>query len=220
MPSTSPLCHQPTCPVDHPHAPGLYLHPNTPSPFTNHTDDFGASDPPPAVWMARDRMMNQCASKEDVSMVEAFRKWHYVPPTEVTKQKVINEGEDLDAKDEMMDLETEMMNHAGTLTETLEGTKDDGILKRPPQQYSPRTEAELDNQFRDAFFQMEMEDASEAAAKMQLFDHEGDDDGKGKGKQEIVGEQAEKELVRGAYEVCVQVGRELAREEGEDEEMF
>ncbi|KAL8974139.1 MAG: hypothetical protein Q9197_001623 [Variospora fuerteventurae] len=78
-PSTSDPCRHPSCPLPFPHSRGLYLHLNQAStveagPHAN----FGASNPPPELWAARERCLRRRARDGDWHLVNGFVAAHFV----------------------------------------------------------------------------------------------------------------------------------------------
>ena len=69
------ICDSPTCPIKHIHNDGRYLHDNQ---FVGHDDVFGTSNPPPLIWAAYLRVVNEAVegSSTDVDIVRAFIENH------------------------------------------------------------------------------------------------------------------------------------------------
>ncbi|KAL8938241.1 MAG: hypothetical protein Q9216_004001 [Gyalolechia sp. 2 TL-2023] len=80
-------CQQLACPLRFPHQAGLYQHMNQPSPFTDVRPHFGSSNPPPEIWMARQRIVNNRGSEADFTSVVAFIRAHYVEWTDAERQQ-------------------------------------------------------------------------------------------------------------------------------------
>ncbi|KAL8965143.1 MAG: hypothetical protein Q9183_004007 [Haloplaca sp. 2 TL-2023] len=72
-------CDHPACPIDFPHAKGLYLHNGHTAPtWTYGNLNFGASNPPLQIWDARERLLREVGSYEDYQMVTGFILCHHI----------------------------------------------------------------------------------------------------------------------------------------------
>lgn len=67
------------CPIQTPHSTGVYLH-NGKRPRSDHTfpekPKFGSSNPPPELWMARHRILDNLAKGNDVELTRTFVRYH------------------------------------------------------------------------------------------------------------------------------------------------
>ncbi|KAL8718962.1 MAG: hypothetical protein Q9225_003974 [Loekoesia sp. 1 TL-2023] len=210
---------------------------NQPSHFTFIRPHFGASNPPFEIWMARDRILNSRGRETDFRDVVGFLRAHYVAWTDVESQQqqegairaesAMHENENEDKDTEMEDLAEEMADVEIENDDTDDPSQPQDpsgasqFEPRPPV-YSPRTEAEIDRQFDEAFLELELEEAQEAAARMEIAD-EGDKENVNPDKAGQEGlngsEHADgllEELIEQANRVCGEVDRKLAEEEGDD----
>ncbi|KAL8831326.1 MAG: hypothetical protein Q9170_005351 [Blastenia crenularia] len=217
--STSNSCQHPTCPLNFPHARGLYLHMNEPSVFTAARPHFGASNPPFEIWMARDRILNGQGHESDFTDVLGFIHAHYVAWNSVEGQYASNCGPaaPLPGTREK-DQDTNMMDLAGEMADVQ--IQDDTAAPKfePPRQtYSPRTEALIERQFEEAFLEMELEETMEAAARMKICDEEVEKESvaaeRDKNEPQPLGRPLQ-ELIEQAHRICVEVGEEIDRDDG------
>ncbi|KAL9004494.1 MAG: hypothetical protein Q9188_002696 [Gyalolechia gomerana] len=258
-------CQQLNCPLRFPHPPGLYQHLNQPSPLTDIRPHFGSSNPPPEIWMARLRILNNRGSEADFTSVAAFIRAHYVEWTNAERQQrqeqpAIDDGsppsenknEDEDQDVEMEDLTEEMADvEIKQNTDNTSQARSEIFTTDPPASinnnsilnslsllpvYSPRTEAEIDRQIdrqlEEAFLELELEEAQEAAARMEITD-DADKENDAPPQQthspppppppQQNGLEYEQdgrplqELMEEAHRICVDIREELARDDDDDD---
>lgn len=70
--SGEPQCTDFRCPISFPHSTGLYRHDGAPP----HSSGFGMSNPPLAIWAARQRCLHGTHSEQDIRKVREFRRHH------------------------------------------------------------------------------------------------------------------------------------------------
>ncbi|KAI4127045.1 MAG: hypothetical protein LQ338_003414 [Usnochroma carphineum] len=228
MPPTKvDLCRDSSCPLKFPHSPGLYLHLNQPSRFTQIPPHFGASNPPPHIWEARDRFRDGKQSEADVEIIMGFIGAHHVPWTDreveeqqervrlgfAGKEELEEEerfGQGLKVKrgsEEMRALVEEMEE-----VEIKDCVDDRGqvVRSRAP---SPADEMdrEIERAFEEAWMEMEVE---EKVGRMSINDF-----GEGKGEGDVGSRSGSGigDLIEEAHRVCVGVGEEMGAEDGDEE---
>lgn len=165
------LCVYPSCPVHGTHARGLYVYRGVPNNWQLEEYDFGASNPPPDIWFARHRIIHEVGSSEDYHMVHAFIHYHYVPKDLPQQERyspsVTSSADDeanmMDLTDDVAALEIDSMNaeNGGEVMSTDQGTDN---------RTEAEEDAEIEQQLCDAYYEMELEDAEERAAQMNLSD--------------------------------------------------
>ncbi|KAL8699005.1 MAG: hypothetical protein Q9201_006251 [Fulgogasparrea decipioides] len=178
----SNLCDHPACPLRFPHAQGLYLHMGYPPFYTSEELNFGQSNPPPEVWIARERLLSNNYSLTDHNLVHGFIHLHRVGSVALTeferfKMEQDREGKKLDDEDAEMEMEI------GGLEEEIRGVTIDPCANYPDGSMnggnanrdaspSPST-LELAEKLIEAMDEAEMEDVQEAAANMNIDEQPG-----------------------------------------------
>lgn len=141
--------------------------------------DFGASNPPRDIWFARHRIMHENGSYEDYHMVNSFIEHHYVPKE--TPQPGDPDGDPSPLVTSSADHDTHMAQLAeeiaGVDIDASNGAEDpsphlDADRPQPPQRSTSPTEsekdAEMERHLHTAYFEMELQDAEERAAQMNI----------------------------------------------------
>ncbi|KAL8736408.1 MAG: hypothetical protein Q9166_000200 [cf. Caloplaca sp. 2 TL-2023] len=205
VPPPSSMCQMPSCPIQFPHAEGLFLDRGEPHHWIHDQLDFGASNPPLEIWYARERLLNDMGNQSDRAMVSGFLQYHYVPrqaPEVRQYSPSVTSSEDHDMT--MMELtegmaETTLRTQAPTSHDPqqpsdpflaaepgpghrenadrpqspaqqpegpAESAIDAEIVRLLEGQTETSSDAELDRHLSEAFFEMELEDAQEGAARM------------------------------------------------------
>ncbi|KAL8626761.1 hypothetical protein Q9189_007547 [Teloschistes chrysophthalmus] len=95
-----PTCLDPGCPLTFLHGPGLYMHDNEAAPHVERLS-WGASNPPPWIWAARERLLDPGLGYVDGDMgaVLGFYNCHYAPWVDVD----IGLGREVEMMDEAGD---------------------------------------------------------------------------------------------------------------------
>ncbi|KAL8852169.1 MAG: hypothetical protein Q9221_002993 [Calogaya cf. arnoldii] len=176
------LCLYPSCPVHGTHARGLFTYRGIP--MTRELDefDFGISNPPPYIWLARHRIVNEAGSNEVYLLVHAFLHFHYVPRASPPQDDNGRENSPSVTRLEhhdinMMEVTDDM---AGVDINALNDEDQENIPPNhqppppPPQRHESPTEselsAEMDRDLPNAYYEMELEDAENGAAQMNITD--------------------------------------------------
>ncbi|KAL8899441.1 MAG: hypothetical protein Q9192_001572 [Flavoplaca navasiana] len=204
------LCIYPSCPVHGTHAQGLYVYNGVPNNWQLEEYDFGASNPPPAIWFARHRIIHEVGSREDYHLVHGFIHYHYVPK-DLPQQERYSPSVTSSAHDEpnMMDLTDDV----AALDIDASNAGNGGEVMPTDQDTNNRTEAEedaeIEQQLCDAYYEMELEDAEERAAQMNISDETAEASTATQaldGREEAHGEPANvdlQDLVETAYMTCI-----------------
>ncbi|KAL8638727.1 MAG: hypothetical protein Q9226_008965, partial [Calogaya cf. arnoldii] len=224
------MCLYPSCPVHGTHARGLFTYRGVPMTWELDEFDFGDSNPPPYIWLARHRILHETGSNEDYHLVHAFIHFHYIPRAfppqddngrESSPSVTSSEHHDTN----MMEMTDEM---AGVDINASNDEDQENIPpthQPPPQRRGSPTQSELSAQMgRDlsyAYYEMELEDAENGAAQMDITDEIAEDntatqavDASGDTQpQPATG--ALQELVEVAYLNCA-ADADLAPENGND----
>ena len=244
VPPPSDLCRYPSCPIQCIHAQGLFHYRGEPNHWTLQGLDFGASNPPPDIWLARDRLLNNNGLPGDHNKVHGFIHYHYV--SRPASQQEFSEKEyspsvtsSADDDASMIELTEEMADVEINASNAVDGAED--VPKHqaahrpqspppppPPQQQQPpedptesENDAEIDQQLDLAFSEMELEEAQERAAQMTFTDEtvKAGIPSQAVIKQDTTKPQpvegALRDLVEIAYKDCV-ADREAAPEDGYD----
>ncbi|KAL8772490.1 MAG: hypothetical protein Q9209_002442 [Squamulea sp. 1 TL-2023] len=189
VPPPSNICQYPGCPITFTHAQGLFHYRGEPNRWALQELDFGASNPPPDIWIARDRLLNHAESDNDRHIVYGFIHYHYVPRTAPQQQTLAREyspsvtSSAVDDTD-MVDLTEEMGEVGIEASDAVEGDEKVGgdaqsvqdadksqfVHGQPECLMKTRINAGIDQQLNQAAFQMELNEAQERAAQMTITD--------------------------------------------------
>ncbi|KAL8688850.1 MAG: hypothetical protein Q9218_005339 [Villophora microphyllina] len=83
-------CGHPACPLHPwPHHQGIYLHNRCHPNYTFGDPDFGLSNPPPEIWIARERVYGQKGTQMNYDIVQGFIAAHRVDKVEVKEKEPI-----------------------------------------------------------------------------------------------------------------------------------
>ncbi|KAL8916651.1 MAG: hypothetical protein Q9172_006208 [Xanthocarpia lactea] len=198
VPPPSDLCRYPSCPIQCIHAQGLFHYGGEPNRWTLQDLDFGASNPPPDIWLARDRLLNNNGIPGDPNKVHGFIHYHYVsrPASQQERSErkyspsVTSSADDdasmMELTEEIADVEINASNamdgaEAVPKHQAADGPQSPPAPAPPPppqrqQQQQPErpteseNDAEIDQLLDLAFSEMELEEAQERAAKMNFTD--------------------------------------------------
>ena len=87
--ATAQWCTSSDCPIGHiQHNKGTYLHDDNPPPDDLSYPKFGQGNPPPSIWAARSRIINDECTDDDLYDVAAFNYYHgHSWETKVPKQQ-------------------------------------------------------------------------------------------------------------------------------------
>ncbi|KAL8856155.1 MAG: hypothetical protein Q9178_007193 [Gyalolechia marmorata] len=242
VPPPSDLCRYLSCPIQGVHAQGLFHYRGEPNRWTLQGLDFGASNPPPDIWLARDRLLNNNGLLGDHNKVHGFIHYHYVSRpashqdlSEREYSPSVTSSADDDAS--MMELAEEMADVEIHASNTVDGAEDvpkhqaagrpqspTASSPPPPPPEDPtesENDAEIDQQLDLAFSEMELEEAQERAAQMTFTDEKVE---AGITSQAVIKQDTTKpqpvkvalrDLVEVTYTDCV-ADREAAPEDGCD----
>ncbi|KAI4194020.1 MAG: hypothetical protein LQ350_008030 [Teloschistes chrysophthalmus] len=137
-----PTCLDPGCPLTFLHGPGLYMHDNEAAPHVERLS-WGASNPPPWIWAARERLLDPGLGYVDGDMgaVLGFYNCHYAPWVDV---------------DIGLGREVEMMDEAGDQMEIEEDEIDEVEVRMSGVQIDDGYDAsmEFEGKNREAFESM------------------------------------------------------------------
>ncbi|KAL8910138.1 MAG: hypothetical protein Q9171_004563 [Xanthocarpia ochracea] len=193
VPPPSDLCRYPSCPIQCIHAQGLFHYRGEPNSWTLQELDFGVSNPPPDIWLARGRLLKNNAIPGDHNKVHGFihYHYHYVSRPASQQKRSVREYPPLvtssaDDNANMMELAEEMADVEINASNAMDGAEDvpkhqaaDRPQSPPPppqQQQQPQgpkeseNDAEIDQQLDLAFSEKELEEAQERAAQMTFTD--------------------------------------------------
>ncbi|KAL8752076.1 MAG: hypothetical protein Q9199_005992 [Rusavskia elegans] len=232
VPPPSPLCLYPSCPVQGTHAQGLFTYRGVPNDWELEEYDFGASNPPPDIWFARHRIMHETGSNEDYHMVHSFIHYHYVARTAPEQEdrahspSVTSSG---DHDTNMMELTEEMAETRIGISDGANGVEDtpthqeDADRPQPSQhRRGSRTEsesdAEMERHLSSAYFEMEMEEAENRAAQMNITEETAEASNAPVEPDETRSQPPDgalRDLVEVAYMTCA-ANAELAPDDGDD----
>ncbi|KAL9593951.1 MAG: hypothetical protein Q9219_007300 [cf. Caloplaca sp. 3 TL-2023] len=174
-------CQNPRCPLQLPHSTGLYLHMNQPSQFASQRPHFGASNPPPQIWEARARILNDRGLMTDFEAVVGFISAHYVAWTDTQKQAYQQSGYASAVQgNQQGSCSTEMQDLVKGVTNVhLENYINMHCYAQNefrPSGCSPRTQARLDAEMEREMCQvlldLDLKDAQDATARMDITDEE------------------------------------------------
>ncbi|KAI4184207.1 MAG: hypothetical protein L6R41_004908 [Letrouitia leprolyta] len=206
--------------------------------FTDIRPHFGASNPPPRIWTARENILRNQGTEADFTNVAGFIRAHSVEWTSAEKQHALKlqeiRNQELNQEIEMEDLVEDMddveirkepyipsQRPFGIFTdEPPDSIHNSGVLDvTPPPPTSvfgseTDTDREIDEQLKEAFLEMEWEDTQEAAARMDITDDaekENDAPAQLDAPGYDKGGQPLQELMEDAHRICVEIGEELAR---------
>ena len=225
LPSPSSLCLSPGCPVQITHTKGLFTYMGVPNDWELKEYDFGASNPPRDIWFARHRIMHETGSYQDYHMVNSFIEYRYVPKE--TPQPGYTNGDPSPSVTNSADHDT----HMAALTEEIAGVAIDASnpgngaeetsphlavdadRPQPPQRSASPTEsetdAEMERHLHTAYFEMELQDAEERAAQMNITEGAGTAAQEPEDTPSHSADEALQHRVEVAYMTCVAAG-ELA----------
>ncbi|KAL8651180.1 MAG: hypothetical protein Q9226_004821 [Calogaya cf. arnoldii] len=177
------LCLYPSCPVHSTHARGLYTYRGVPMTWQLDEFEFGVSNPPPNIWFARHRIVHETGSNEDYHLVHAFLHYHYVP--RASPQQDDNGRENSPSITSSENPDTNMMEVTDEMAGVdLNASNNDGQENIPPTHQPPpppppqrhesptqsELSAEMDRDLSNAYYDMELEDAENGAAQMNITD--------------------------------------------------
>ena len=75
--ATAKWCTSSDCPIGHiQHNKGIYLHDDNPPPDDLRYPKFGQGNPPPSIWAARARVIDDECTDDDLADVAAFNYYH------------------------------------------------------------------------------------------------------------------------------------------------
>ncbi|KAI4203320.1 MAG: hypothetical protein LQ348_001408 [Seirophora lacunosa] len=186
-PSTSDPCRHPSCPLPFPHSRGLYQHLNQASTIEAAHPNFGASNPPPEVWAARERCLKGLEGPGDWEVVNGFIEAHFVAwaESEVVEEE---EGmrwametvrkEEMNRKEERRDQDmkglVEGMEDVGIDGDRDRGDDDRAQRSRAPSPVGEGPDRELERvlerDLEEAWVNMEVERAEEAVGGLKIMD--------------------------------------------------
>ncbi|KAL8783404.1 MAG: hypothetical protein Q9213_004663 [Squamulea squamosa] len=189
VPPPSNICQYPSCPITFIHAQGLFHYQGEPNRWALEELDFGASNPPPDIWIARDRLLNHVGSDNDRHIVYGFIHYHYVPRTALQQQTLAREyspsvTSSADDDTGMANLVEEMGDVGIEAPDAVEGNEKGGKTAQADQdadgsQFAhgqpeglPKTgiNTGIDQQLNQAAFEIELDQAQERAAQMTISD--------------------------------------------------
>ncbi|KAL2043534.1 hypothetical protein N7G274_003841 [Stereocaulon virgatum] len=86
--ATAKWCTSSDCPIGHiQHNKGIYLHDDNPPPDDLQYPKFGQGNPPPSIWAARRRIIDDECTDDDLAVVAAFNYYHgHAQKIRVSKQ--------------------------------------------------------------------------------------------------------------------------------------
>ena len=225
LPSPSSLCLSPSCPVRITHAKGLFTYRGIPNVWDLQEYDFGASNPPRDIWFARHRIMHESGRYEKYDMVNSFIEYHYVPketpqpgytngdPSPSVTNSAVHDTHIAQLTEEIAGVDIDASNGAEDPSPHLAVDAD---RPQPPQRSTSPTEsekdAEMERHLHTAYFEMELQDAEERAAQLNITEGAGTDPHE---PEETPSHPAEdgalQQLVEVAYMTC-DAGAEIAPE--------
>ncbi|KAL8673084.1 MAG: hypothetical protein Q9168_002467 [Polycauliona sp. 1 TL-2023] len=222
LPSPSPItepppnmCVSPSCPVQATHVKGLFINNGVPNPWQFEDYDFGASNPPENVWLARHQIVHATGSRADYHLVHAFIHYHYVAREEP-------QDDDDDEAANMMELTDEVAGldiHASNPENATSHQQQDAGASPPDNRTESEKDAELDRDLADAYYEMELDDAAQQTAQMNLDDGTAETGVAPQAAEETQPQPADgalRELVEVAYRTCT-ADADLDPEYGDDD---